>query len=90
MPGEDEALGLLVAGQRLVRRARDGRDRVADLRVADALEPGRDVADLAGDELPDRHELRPEDAELERVGLGAAGHQADRLAVRSVPAASRT
>ena len=81
MPGEDEALGLLVAGQRLVRRPRDGRDRVADLGVADALEARRDVADLAGDELLDRHELRPEDAELERFGDGAAGHQPDRLAL---------
>ena len=80
-PGEDQALGLLVAGQRLVGRPGDGRDRVADLRVADALEPRGDVADLAGDELLDRHELRPEDAELERLGLGAAGHQADRLAL---------
>ena len=44
------------------------RERVADLRLADVLEPGRDVADLAGDELLDRDELRPEDAELERLG----------------------
>ena len=68
MPGEDEALGLLVAGQRLGRWPGDGRDRVADLGVADALEPGGDVADLAGDELLDRDELRPEDAQLERFG----------------------
>ena len=89
--GEDEALGLLVAGQRLVRRARDGRDRVADLGIADALEPGRDVADLAGDELPDRDELRAEDAELERLGLRAAGHQPDRpRPAAACPAASRT
>ena len=76
---EDEALGLLVAGQRLVGGAGDGRDRVADLGVADALEARRDVADLARHEPVDRHELRPEDAEFERVGLGAAGHQPDRL-----------
>ena len=41
------------------------------------LRPGRDVADLAGHELLDRHELRPEDAELERLGLGARCHQPD-------------
>ena len=69
--GEDEALGRLVAGQRLAGRARLGRERVADLGLADVLEAGRDVADLARDELLDRHELRPEDAELERLGLGA-------------------
>ncbi len=83
--GEHEALCLLVAGQRRVRRPRDGRDRVADLRVADALEAGRDVADLAGDQLLDRHELRPEDAELERIGLGAAAHQADRVTLADRP-----
>ena len=90
-PGEDQALGLLVAGQRLVRRAGDGRDRVADLRVADALEPGRDVADLAGDELLDRDELRPEDAELERLG-DSAPLAIRRIASpwRMVPSASRT
>ncbi len=77
--GEHEALGLLVAGQRLARRPGLGRERVADLGLADVLEAGRDVADLAGDELLDRHELRPEDAELQRFREGAAGHQPDRL-----------
>src|SRR6185369_17576199 len=56
-PGEDEALGLLVAGEWRVRRPRDGRDRVADLGVADALEARGDVADFAGDELLDGDEL---------------------------------
>ena len=78
--GEDEALGGLVAGQRLARRAGLRRERVADLRLADVLEAGRDVADLAGDQLLDRHELRPEHAELQGLGLGAAAHEADRLA----------
>jgi hypothetical protein len=76
-PGEDEALRRLVAGQRLARRPGVGRQGVADLGVADALEPGRDVADLARDELPDRHELRPEDAELQRLGGRARAHQPD-------------
>ena len=77
--GEHEALGLLVAGQWRIRRPGDGRDRVADLSLAHVLEARRDVADLTRDELRDRDELRPEDAEFERVRLGAAAHQADRL-----------
>src|SRR3954447_22087307 len=79
--GEDEALRLLVARQRLARGTSDGRDGVADLSVADALEARRDIADLACHETGDGHELRPEDTELERVGDGAAGHQPDGLAV---------
>ena len=70
--GEDEALGGLVAGQRLARRVGRGRDRVADLGVPDALEPGRDVADLTGHELRHRHELRPEEPELEELARRAA------------------
>ena len=78
--GEDEALGLLVARQRFGGGMGDGRDGVADLRLADVLEAGRDVADLARHEPVDRHELRAEDAQLQRLGFGAAGHQADGLA----------
>ena len=78
-PGEDQALRLLVAGQRLGRGCSDGRDGVADLGVADVLEARRHVADLAGDQLLDRDELRPEDAELERLGLRAGRHQPDRV-----------
>ena len=70
-PGEHEALRGLVAGQRLSGGMRRGRDRVADLGLADVLQPGRDVADLAGLELLDGHELGPEDAELERLGRRA-------------------
>ena len=77
--GEDEALRLLVAGQRLRGRAGDGRDGVADLGLADVLQSGRDVADLAGDQLLDGHELRPEDAELERLGFRTRRHQPDLL-----------
>jgi hypothetical protein len=53
------------------------RERVADLRVADALEPGRHVADVAGVELLHGNELRPEEAELDQLGLGAGAHQPD-------------
>jgi len=77
--GEDERLGRLVAGQRLRRGVRGGGERVADLAVAHALEAGGHVAHFAGHELPDRHELRPEDAQLEQVGLGARGHEPDRV-----------
>ncbi len=75
--GEDEALGLLVAGQRLGGGAGDGRDGVADLGLADVLQPGGDVADLAGDELLDRHELGPEDTELQGLCLRAGLHEPD-------------
>ena len=80
-PGEHEALGGLVAGQRRRGGPRRARDRVADLGLADVLEARGDVADLAGDQLLDRHELRPEDAQLQRLGHRAAAHQLDRLAV---------
>ena len=77
--GEDERLGLLVAGQRCGGGPLGRGQRVADLAIADALEAGRDVADLAGGESLHGHELRPEDTQLEEVGLGAGGHQPDRL-----------
>ena len=76
-PGEDEALGGLVAGQRHRRRGRRVGERVADLGVAHALEARRDVAHLAGGQLPDRDELRPEDAQLQDLRLGAGAHEAD-------------
>jgi hypothetical protein len=70
-PGEHEALCLLVARQRLARGAGHGRDRVANLGLADVLQSRGDVADLARDELLDRHELGPEHADLERFRFGA-------------------
>ncbi len=79
--GKDQALGLLITGEGCVGRASDCRDGVADLCIAHALEPGRDVADFARHQLSDRHQLRPEDAELKRVGDGATGHQPDLVAV---------
>ena len=76
-PGEDEALRRLVAGERCGRRPGHRRHRVADLGVADALQPGRDVADLSGGELLHGNELRPEHAELQRLGGRAGAHQPD-------------
>ena len=72
---------MLVAGQRGRGGPGRARHRVADLGLADVLEPRRDVADLARHQLPDRDELRAEDAELERFGLDPAAHEPDRLAV---------
>ena len=75
--GEHEALRLLEAGQGLGRRLRDGRHRVADLRLAHVLQAGRDVAHLARHELLDRHQLRAEHAQLQELRLRAARHQPD-------------
>src|ERR1019366_8978937 len=61
-PGKDEALGFLVAGQGRARRCLRVRQRVTDLRIADALQAGRNVPDLTGGECLDGHQLRPEDA----------------------------
>ena len=88
--GEDEALRLVVAGQRLRRGGRGEGDRVADLGLADVLETGGDVADLTGPHRLDGHERRPEEAELEELRLGARGHQPDAVVLVSVPCASRT
>ena len=50
-PGEDHRLHFLEAGERLGGRSRRLGDRVADLRVAEALDVGDDEADLADAEL---------------------------------------
>jgi hypothetical protein len=42
--GEDEALRLLVTGERLGRRPGDGREGVADLGLADVLQSCCDIA----------------------------------------------
>ena len=52
-------------------------DRVADLRVADLLDVGDQEADLADAELVDRHRLRREDADLQRLVVLPFGHQPD-------------
>ncbi len=59
----------------------DGRDGVADLGLANVLEARRHVPDLARDQALDRHELRAEHAQLEELGLGAAGHQPDDVVI---------
>ena len=57
-PGEDHRLDVLVAGQRRGRRATARGERVADAEPRDVLEPGDDVADLAGRERRDRRRAR--------------------------------
>ena len=53
--GEHKALGRLVSRQRMLGRIGDRGDGVADLGIADALEPGCDVPDIAGAQIGDRH-----------------------------------
>src|ERR1700750_2440078 len=48
---EHHRLDLAVAGERLGRLARLRRERVADAQLRDVLDPGDEVADLAGMEL---------------------------------------
>ena len=83
--GEHEALGLLVARQRRLGGPGGIGERVADLGVADVLEPRGDVADLAGHQPLDGHELGPEHADLEQLGLDPAGHEPDRAVVLEGP-----
>ena len=73
--GEDEALGGLVARQRLRGGSGDGGDGVADLGIADALEACGHVTDVAGPQLRHRDELRPEETEFEEFRLGAGTHE---------------
>ena len=77
--GEDQALGLLVAGQRLPRRAGRRGDRVADLRLAHVLQARGDVADLARAEQRHGDELGPEHAQLQELCLRPRRHQPDPL-----------
>ena len=79
-PGEDHRLDVLVAGQGLFGRPAHRRERVADAEPRDVLQPGHDVADLAGREPLDGGHGRGEDAELLGVEAGAGGHRPQRLA----------
>ena len=77
--GEDHRLHLAIAGQRLGGRAPLGGERVADPQLRDVLEPGDDVADVAGRHRPDRAHRRREEPDLVDLGLGAGLHGDDRL-----------
>ncbi len=78
-------LRLAVAGERLFRGvlARH-RDRVADLREMDVLQPGDEVAHLAGTEPIDGEGLGGHHAGLLRLRLRAGRHQADPGAARQL------
>ena len=78
--GEDEWQRDLVARKRLGSGARLRGDRVANARVAHALQTGRDVADLARDQLLHRHVLWPEVAELNWNTRHARAHHQNRIA----------
>ncbi|SII84905.1 Uncharacterised protein [Mycobacteroides abscessus subsp. abscessus] len=73
-PGEDHRLGLLVAGQGLLGRGCGRGDRVADLRLADVLDTGDEVADLADAESLRRDRLRGGHTDLEEFVSRARRH----------------
>src|SRR5215813_2047552 len=74
-PGEDHRLGVAIARERRGGGPRGLGDRLADLRVGDALDRRRQIADLSGRELLDRPHVRAEDADLLHVVRAAVGHQ---------------
>ena len=72
-PGEDHRLGFAVAGQRFGPLPRGGGHRVADAHIADLLEPGRHVADIAGGEAGQRLQVGREAAHLHRLEAAVGG-----------------
>ena len=78
--GEDHGLGVLVSRQGLVGRGRRGGDRVTDLGLAHVLDPGDEVADLAGPQPRRRRGLGADDADLQQVVDGLGGEHLDALA----------
>ena len=78
-------LRLPVAGERLGGGVLAGdRDRVADLGLVDVLQPGDEVADLAGTERIDRERLGRHHAGLLGLGLDRRRHQTDPRAARQL------
>jgi hypothetical protein len=78
--GEHHRLGRSVPWQRLSSWRGGKGDRVADLELADVLQAGRDVADLARVQALVHHHAWREDANFEHVGLLIVGHHLDALA----------
>ena len=83
--GEDEWQCDLVAGEWLGGGARLRCDRVANARVAHALQTGCDVADLAGDQLLHWHVLRSEVAELHWYAGDPGAHHLNWIACLQSP-----
>ena len=76
-PGEHHRLAYFEAGNGFGGRTRRLGDRVADLRVADGLDPGEHESDLADTQLVDGRRLRREHADLLDLVFLALGHQPD-------------
>ena len=77
---EHHGLGVGVAAERLGRALDGAGHRVADLGLADVLDPGDEVADLADPEPLAGHRLRGDHADLEQVVDRAGRHHLDLLA----------
>ncbi len=78
---EDHRLDVAVAGQRLGRLVALGRQRVADGELGDVLDPGDQVAHLAGRQRLRRQLGGREEADVVDLGLRARLHADDRLAL---------
>ena len=78
--GVDHRPGVVVAGQRLARRAGHAGHGVADPGLPDVLDPGDQVADLPGGQALARRRLRRDDPHLEGLVRRAGGHHHGSLA----------
>ena len=79
-PREDEWQCNLISGERLCRGVQRGGDSVANTRVAHALQPCCNVANLTSLQLLHWHVLRSEVANFNRDTLRAGTHHRDRFA----------
>src|SRR5207248_3155011 len=82
---EDDRLGWLETGQRVMRRAPLVSDRIADARIRNLLDLGCDVADLAGPKRGDLQHLRPEDADAVDFVNGVRRHHPNPRALLERP-----
>ncbi len=73
--GEHHRLRVAVAGEHVGRPAGRGRDRLTRAGVADVLDAGDEVADLAGPEFVHRGGNRAAGADLDRLVVGAGLHE---------------
>ncbi len=80
-PGEDHRVGVLVATERRGRAVVLTGDGVADPRLADVLDAGDQVADLADPEVAGLDRLGADHADLEHLVDRAGRHHLDPVAV---------